>query len=53
MNEVFIDIRRTDLEELFPNKDLITVEELYILAVEQSVKIEELKEKIKMLNNEE
>lgn len=53
MNEVFIDIRRTDIEDEFPNKDLITVEELLIFAEDKLCEISQLKEKIKMLKNEE
>lgn len=51
MNEVFIDIRKTDIEDEFPNKDLITVEELLKFAEDKLYEISQLKEKIESLQN--
>ena len=53
MDEVFIDIRKTDIEDEFPNKDLITVEELLAFAEDKLYEISQLKEKIEELQNQE
>ena len=45
MSEVFINVKNTDLEELF-DTDLVSIDELVSLIEEQQVEIDKLKEKI-------
>ena len=45
MSEVFINVKDTDLEELF-DTDLVSIDELVALIEEQQSEIENLKEKL-------
>ena len=46
MSEVFINVKNTDLEELF-DTDLVSIDELVALIEEQQSEIDSLKEKYK------
>ena len=46
MSEVFIDVKNTDLEELF-DTDIVSIDELVALIEEQQSEIDSLKEKYK------
>ncbi len=45
MSEVFINVKNTDLEELF-DTDLVSIDELVALIEEQQSEIDSLKEKL-------
>lgn len=45
MSEVFINVKNTDLEELF-DTDIVSIDELVALIEEQQSEIENLKEKL-------